>query len=96
MVAVPPLLVVERHDEGVLALEQLERRLRASHADDRVGQGPAHLSEDRGPEQEVPDARSLPREHLLEEVVDDEAVSAQRLDQRGDVGPPPKRERREL
>ena len=53
VVAVPPTLVVQRHQEEVVAVEQLEHRPAVGPAGDGVAQGSGHPGEDGGPEEEV-------------------------------------------
>ena len=83
VVVAPPLpLVVERDHEEVRPLERLQLLLAVGAAGDRVAQRAGQVVEDRGVEQERPDVLGLAVEHLVDEVVEDEAVAAgERLDE---------------
>lgn len=86
VVAVPPALVVERDDEQVLALEDLEHLLTVGSPGDRVAETAGQLIEHDGVEQERADVLRLPVQDLLDEVVEDESMaSGERLDEPGDV-----------
>ena len=97
VVAVPVPAIVERDEEEVRPIEPLEHRLPAAAAGDGVAQRPGEPIEDRGLEQEVADLVGLALEHLLGEVVDDEAVVAgEVLDEPADVVAALHRQRGEL
>ena len=85
VVAVPESLGVERHDEKVLPFEVLQHPAAVSAAGDGVAQGAIESVEDCGAEQEVADRWVLPGQHLVGQVVDDEAVApGEGLDEVGD------------
>ena len=75
MVVAPPLpAVIERHQEKPGAFELDELRGRAGSARHRVAERPVEPLEDGRLQQEVADGIALARQHLVGEVVDDEAV----------------------
>ena len=76
VIAVPVAAVVERDEEQVRPIELLERRPPAGSAGDRVAERAGQPVEHRGLQQERSDLFGLAVEHLLDEVVDDEAVVA--------------------
>ena len=97
VVAVPPPLVVERHQEQVVAVERLEHRPAVGPAGDGIRQGSGQPGEHGGPEEEVADVLGLPVHHLLDEVVDDMAVVPREpLDEPGRVVAAPEGQRCEL
>ena len=84
VVAVPLPLVVEGDDEQVPALEDLQRLAAVVAAGERVAQRAGHLLEHRGVEEEPANVAGLAVEHLLDQVVQDEAVAAgERVDKAG-------------
>ena len=84
VVAVPLPLVVERDDEQVPALEDLQPLAAVVAAGERVAQRPRQLREHRGVEEEPANVLGLAVEHLLDQVVQDEAVAAgERVDEAG-------------
>ena len=76
VVAVPEAAIVERDEEEVGPIEPLEHRLPAAATGHGIAQRSGEPVHDRGLEQEAPDFIGLALEHLLGEVVDDEAVVA--------------------
>ena len=97
VVAVPGPVVVERYHEQVVALEGLEHRLPVGAARDRVAQRTGQLAEHRGVQQEPAEPVGQPTEHLLDQVVEDEAMApGERLDEPRDVVAPTHRQRRQL
>ena len=86
VVAVPLATVVERDDEQVRSLQRLEHRLARRLARDGIAERSRETTEDRRVQQETADLRRLAVEHLVGEVVDDEAIVACEVgDERGDV-----------
>ena len=97
VVAVPPSLVVERHQEEVVAVERLQHRPAVGPARDGVGQRSGQPGQHGGPEEEVADLLGLPVHDLLDEVVDDVAVvPGEPVDEPGGVLPPLQGQGREL
>ena len=84
-------------DEQVRSIEPLQRGLPAAARCHRIAERSGEPVEHGGLQQEVADVAGLMFEHLLGEVVDDEAVVAgEVLDEAGDVVPPLHRQRRQL
>ena len=97
VVAVPATLVVEGDDEQVVALQRLEHRLPVGRTRERVAQRAGHLVQEGRLEHEAAHVLGLAAQHLLDQVVEDEAMAAgERLHERRHVVMPPQRERREL
>ena len=67
-------VLVERHDEQVRAFELVEDRCGVADARDVVAQGRREPIQDRDRADEVPHPVGVPVEHLLGQVVADEAV----------------------
>lgn len=97
VIAVPLALVVKRHEEEVLALEDLDDLRRVGGLGHRGAQRRAEPVENSRPRQELPDVARLATEHLLGEEVDDEPVVASELANEGARGGvTAKGERREI
>jgi hypothetical protein len=76
VVTEPAPVVVERKEEEVLALQALQHRLPAVVPGDRVAERAAQPVEDGGPEQEPPDIVGQRGEHLVAQIIRDEAMPA--------------------
>ena len=76
MIAVPAPIVVERYDEEVAPLQLFEHLLTARNTGDSVAEGTRQAGQDGSPEQECLDLLGLASEHLLQEVIHDEAMGA--------------------
>ena len=76
VVSVPLATCVEWDHEEIPAIEDLERGLTAILSRDRIAQGTGQPVEDGGPQQEPAHVVGLSLQHLLDEVVDDEAIVA--------------------
>ncbi len=74
--AEPDSLVAQGNDEEIGAGQVVEQRRRGGRADDVVAEGGGEPVEDRDARDEVADLGSVPAQHLLGEVVADEAVAA--------------------
>ena len=72
----PPVLVVQRDQEQVGAVDLADQPGAVGPTGERVAQRRAHAVEDRGRQQEVADLGGLSGQHLLAEVVDDVPVRA--------------------
>jgi hypothetical protein len=97
VVAVPPAAVVERDQEQVPPIESLQRGPAIGLTCDGIAQRTAEPVEDGSLQQEGLDGGRLPLQHLLHQVVDDEAgVSREAGDEVGGVVPPLHRQRRQL
>jgi hypothetical protein len=103
VVAVPPPLVVQGDDEEVLPLEGVQHRPAARSTGQGVAEAAGQLVEHRGVEQELPHLVRLPVQHLLQQVVQNEAVVAgERIDEGGRpvriarLGAPARRQRGQL
>jgi len=80
MVITEPLpALVERDQEQVLALEQLDDRGRVRRAGDGVTERRAEPGEDGGPRQEPAHLLRLLAEHVVHQEIDDEPVVAGEL-----------------
>ena len=97
VVAVPAALVVEWHEEEVLPLEGFEDLRAVRSLGERVAEGGVHPLEEGGLQQEVAKPLGQSLQHLLAEVVDDEAVAAgEGFDEPGEIRVPAHRECGEL
>ena len=97
VIAVPVASIVEGDEEQVRAVELLQRRSPVGAQGDGVAQPAGEAVEHRGLQEERSDRFGLAVEHLLDEVVDDEAVVAgEVLDEPVDVVAALQRQRREL
>ena len=95
--AVPAPRVVERQQEQLLALQPLEQRRTILAAGDGVAERGGQALENRRPQEERPHGRGLPRQHLLRQVIDDEAVAAaEGGDRRAGIGVIAQRQRGQL
>ena len=90
VVAEPRPVFVQGYDEQVGALEVLEHRAAVCPSGDGVTQWSGEPVEDGGVQQELADLLGLVLQHLVDQVVQDEAVTAgERADEPGDVGAAP-------
>ena len=86
VVAGPLPLVVEGDNEEVGSIETLEHHAAVGPSRDGVAQRSGEPVEDGGVQQELADVLGLVLQHLVEQVVQDEAVAAgERADESGDV-----------
>ena len=84
----PPVLVVQRDQEQVGAVDLADQPGAVGPSGERVAQRRAHAVEDRGRQQEVADLGGLSGQHLLAEVVDDvPACASEPLDEIRTVRP---------
>src|SRR5579859_6551707 len=83
VIAVPLTGVVQRHEEEVLALEEVDDICRVSGPGDCVAKGRAEPVQDGRPREELPDVTRQSAQHLLGEKVDDEPVLASELPDEG-------------
>src|SRR6202034_3218868 len=84
VVAVPLSVVVEGHEEKVVALDDVEDLRRVGRPGDGFAERRAEPVQDGGPRQELPDLDGLAAQHFLSQEVDDKAVVAAEL---ADEGP---------
>lgn len=97
VVAVPLPPTIQRDHEQVLPFEVLEERLAVRDLAHGGGQGGVHPVEDRRSKEEAAGLRRLDFEHLLDEIVGDEALATvEGLDERRRVRDVPQRESGEL
>jgi hypothetical protein len=97
VVAPPAAHLVERDQEQVGPLDRLQHRLAVAATGDGVAQFPRQSIEHRRLQQEGPHLGRLTFQHLVGQVVQDVAVAPrERRHEALDVGPPSKRQRREL
>ena len=97
VIPVPVASIVERDEEQVRTVELFQRRSPVGSRGDRVAESAGQAVEHRGLQQERSDRFGLAVEHLLDEVVDDEAVVAgEVVDERSDVVAVVQRQRCEL
>src|SRR5271169_6605718 len=83
VIAVPLAVIVERYEEEVLALQEVNDICRVSGPGNRVAQRRAEPVQHGRPREEPPDVARLPAEHLLAEKVDDEPIVAAELADEG-------------
>ena len=97
VIAVPLPIVIKRHEEEVLPLEDVDDLRRVDRADDGVAQRRAEPAENGGAREELADLARLAAEYLLGEIVNDEPVVASELaDESARRGVTAKGERREV
>ena len=97
VVPVPPTLVVQRYEEQVRPLQSLQHRPAAGALERGVAEVALERVEHRGPREEVAHVVGLPRQHLVDEVVDHmPVVTGERGDEPADVVAPLQRQGGEL
>src|SRR6202034_4505240 len=97
VIAVPLPMVIKRHEEEVLPLEDVDDLRRVGRADDGVAQRRAEPAENGGAREEMADLARLAAESLYREIVNDEPVVAGELaDEGARRGVTAKGERREV
>src|SRR6516225_7277104 len=96
VVSVPLQGVVQRHDEQVFPLEDLDQVRRAGRFGDGVAQRRAEPAEDGGPGEKLPYLARLAAQYLFGQEVDDEPVVAVELADEGLRRMAAERERRQV
>ena len=97
VIAVPASLLVQRDHKQVRTVEGFQHRLTPLLVGDRITECTTEALQDRGVQQKRLHGGGLPREHLLTEVIQHEAMTAGKGGQkRGDIDPALQRERGKL
>src|SRR4051794_20099802 len=93
----PCPLFIERNDEQVGAIEASEHRAAVPTSSQGVTQRSCQSVKHRGVQEEFPSVAGLVQQHLVDQVVKDEAMSAgEGADETRDIGPPSQGQRNEL
>ncbi len=79
VIAEPVASLVERYDEEILPLEDVDDRRRVACPGHHIAERRAKPAEDSGPREELPDLGGLPAENFLDEESSDEPVVAGEL-----------------
>jgi len=97
VIAEPPASIVERDNEQVFPVEDVDDLCRAGRTDHGIAERRAKPAENGCPHEELPDLGRLAAEHLLgQEVGDEPVVAAELADEGARVGVAAQRERREV
>ncbi|WP_155853964.1 aminoglycoside phosphotransferase family protein [Arthrobacter sp. H5] len=86
VIPVPPPLVIQWHDEQVVALQDLKKFAAIRPARHGFAERTTETVQERGAEQEITEVVRLTPQHLFAQIIDHEAVAAgECLDETGDV-----------